>query len=102
MYVVCVTSWVKPDHLEEYMDACRANAAATRKEPGNLRFDFLQGADNPHRFFFYEVYKTEEDFHAHHKTAHYLEWRDKVSLWMEKPREGVKYNSLLPPKATDW
>ncbi len=102
MYVVCVTSWVKPQHASEYIEACLENGRATRKEPGNLRFDLLRGAEQDNQFFFYEVYKTEADFHSHHETAHYLKWRDTVGPWMEKPRVGVKYNSLAPVEASQW
>lgn len=102
MYVVCVTSWVKPEFADQYIEACLANAGETRKEPGNLRFDLLRCTENPNQFFFYEVYKEEADFHKHHETAHYLKWRETVTPWMEKPREGVKYNSIAPTAETDW
>jgi len=102
MYVVCVTSWVKREHLDDYMQACMANARETRKEPGNLRFDFLRCAEPDNQFFFYEVYKAEEDFHKHHETAHYLKWRDSVTPWMEQPREAAKYNSIAPADESDW
>lgn len=102
MFVVCVTSWVKPDRIEDYKIACEANASATRREPGCLRFDFLQAVDDPTRFFFYEAYLSEADFKAHHGTEHYLKWRETVADWMEKPREGIKYGSLSPEGAEAW
>lgn len=102
MYVVCVTSWAKPEHAEAYMEACLANARETRKEPGNLRFDLLRSADDPCQFFFYEVYKTEDDFHRHHETAHYLKWRDAAAPWMAQPRQGIKYHSVAPISEGEW
>ena len=96
MFVVCVTSLVKPEHREAYIEACKDNARNTRKEPGNLRFDLLQSNDDPNQFFFYEVYHEEADFKRHHETAHYLEWRKKADPWMQKPRVGLKHSSLMP------
>jgi autoinducer 2-degrading protein len=102
MYVVCVTSWVKPEHIEDYIRACLENARETRNEPGNVRFDFLRCADPDNQFFFYEVYHAEEDFHEHHETAHYLRWRDTVTPWMERPRAAAKYHSLAPAEFANW
>ena len=96
MFAVCVTSWVKPDYVEPYVEACKENARQTRLEPGNLRFDLLQSSESENQFFFYEVYLTEEDFHRHHETDHYKKWRDSVADWLEKPRQGVKHVSLFP------
>ena len=102
MFVVCVTSWVKPEFTMKYIEACEDNASATREEPGCLRFDFLNATDQDNRFFFYEVYRSEEDFNAHHKTEHYLKWKDMVGPWMDQRREGVKYESISPNEETDW
>ena len=96
MYVVCVTSWVKPEFADRYMEACLENARNTRNEPGNLRFDVLRCKDPDNQFFFYEVYLTEDDFKAHQQTAHYFKWRDTATPWMEKPRVGVRHESLFP------
>ena len=96
MFIVCVTSWVQPDRREDYIAACERNAGLTRREPGNLRFDLLCSAEDPNQFFFYEVYRAEEDFKSHHATEHYLQWRDTVTPWMTQPREGIKYNSVSP------
>jgi len=96
MYVVCVTVSVKPEKVDPFIAATRANYEGTREEPGNVRFDVLQGADDPTRFFLYEVYRDERAFHAHHDSPHYLAWREAVGDWMAKPRQGLKYESLWP------
>ena len=41
------------------------NAAATRKEPGCLRFDVLVLANDPNPLFLYEAYESEAAFRAH-------------------------------------
>ena len=96
MYVVCVTIHVKPENVEGFVEATLSNAKNTRNEPGNVRFDVLQAADDPNRFFLYECYKTPEDFTAHQQTEHYLTWRETVQDWMAEKRVGVKHNSVFP------
>lgn len=96
MYVVCVTLWVVAGQESAFVEATRDNHLATRQEPGNLRFDVLQKEDGSSQFFLYEAYRTAEDFAAHQRTPHYLRWKETVAPWMAQPRQGVKYNSLLP------
>lgn len=96
MFVVCVTVWVKPGHEQDFVKATEENHRGTRKEPGNVRFDLLQAAEEPGRFFLYEVYRDADGFAAHQKTPHYLAWRETVAPWMAQPRQGVKHHSLLP------
>lgn len=101
MYVVCVRVHVKPDRIEDFSAAILENARATRREAGNLRFDVLQEETDPARFFLYEVYRTPDDFAAHQKTPHYLEFKDGVADWMAEPRAGTRHRSLFPADA-DW
>lgn len=101
MYVVSVTVMVKPDGVQAFMEATRANASATRREPGNVRFDVLQCEDDPSRFLLYEVYRQKADFASHQQTAHYLQWRETVNPLMAQPRQGVKHRNVYPEDA-EW
>lgn len=96
MHVTLVQVHVKPEHVEDFIEATRHNHESSVMEPGNRRFDVLQGADNPTRFVLYEAYATAEDAAAHKKTTHYLAWRDAVASWMAEPRKGVLYHGLMP------
>ncbi len=102
MYVVCVTSKVKEEFREPYIAETLENARCSRQEPGNLRFDLLQAEEAPDQFFFYEVYRSKDDFIAHQQTPHYLKWRETVKEWMAEPRKGVKYASLFPSGEESW
>jgi len=95
MYVVCVTIFVKPEHVPAFKEATLDNAKGTRKEPNNIRFDVLQAEEDPNRFFLYEAYRTKEDFASHQQTAHYLKWKNAVADWMAQPRQGVRHSSLF-------
>lgn len=102
MFVACVHVVVKSQNIEAFIAASRDNASHTIQEPGNLRFDVLQQADDPQRFLLYEVYRDETAAKAHKLTAHYARWRDAVETWMAQPRRGVPYDSLFPPREEQW
>ncbi|MBN1349226.1 antibiotic biosynthesis monooxygenase [candidate division KSB1 bacterium] len=102
MHATCVYVWVKQEHIQDFIQASIANHNASVREAGNLRFDVLQCADDPSRFILYEAYESDEAAAAHKKTAHYLKWRETVSDWMAKPREGVKHHIICPTERTTW
>ncbi len=102
MIVTCVFVHIKPEAVQEFINACTENHLEAVKEPGNLRFDFVQEADDPCRFMLYEAYETEEASAAHKNTPHYLKWKETVQDMMAEPRKGVKYNILQPNDKTKW
>lgn len=102
MIVTTVIVYVKPENIDDFIEATRKNHEASVKEPGNLRFDILQYIDDPTKFLIYEAYESEEASAAHKKTAHYQEWRDTVADWMAKPREGIKYKVIFPKDRNKW
>lgn len=102
MIVTCVTVFVKEENVEEFIEATLENHRASVREPGNLRFDFLQSEEDPSRFLLYEAYDSEEAAKAHKETGHYLEWRRKVADWMAKPRRGDKHAVVAPLDRSMW
>jgi (4S)-4-hydroxy-5-phosphonooxypentane-2,3-dione isomerase len=102
MLVVCVHVHVKPEHRQEFVQATLANGRATIQEPGNLRFDVLQQADDPDRFVLYEAWRDEAGAAAHKDTPHYAQWREAVAPWMAEPRQGVEHAALFPQDAAQW
>ncbi len=95
MFVVCVTIFVKPENIPAFITATLDNATNTRKEPANIRFDFLQAEDDPGRFFLYETYRAKEDFATHQQTPHYLRWKNTVADFMREPRIGIKHHPIF-------
>jgi autoinducer 2-degrading protein len=96
MFVVVVRVHVVADRVADFIAATLANAAGTRREPGNLRFDVLQQNEDPTRFTLYEVYHDEAGFKAHQGTPHYLTWKAQVADMMASPRVGEKHHNLFP------
>jgi (4S)-4-hydroxy-5-phosphonooxypentane-2,3-dione isomerase len=101
MFVVCVAIHVKEENVAAFIEASLDNARHSRREPGNVRYDVLQQAQDATRFTLYEAYHTPDDFAAHQRTEHYLRWKETVADWMAEPRVGVKHQSLHPPDV-DW
>ena len=99
MYIVNVHVHVMPEHREEFIEATLDNARNTVQEPGNLRFDVLQQADDPNRFVIYEVYRDDAAMAAHKATAHYARWaRDREPVDGRNP-QGREILAAVPGKA---
>jgi (4S)-4-hydroxy-5-phosphonooxypentane-2,3-dione isomerase len=98
MIATFVHVWVKPENIDQFIEACAVNHKQSINEPGNLRFDILQDSADPCKFVLYEAYDSQEAANAHKATKHYEVWRDTVAGFMAKPREGVKHNILYPKK----
>jgi (4S)-4-hydroxy-5-phosphonooxypentane-2,3-dione isomerase len=102
MIVTCIYVSVKPDAVQAFVEATSENHRISVLEAGNLRFDVLQKADDPCRFMIYEAYESEEAVHLHKQTPHYIKWRDKVTDYMDEPRQGVRYNIIEPSARSRW
>ena len=94
MHVTLVHVRVLPDQLDAFLEASRANQAASAREPGNLRFDLLRDPADPTRFLIYEVFVDADAAAAHKTTAHYLAWRDRVAPMMAEPRRGEPWDAV--------
>jgi autoinducer 2-degrading protein len=66
-YVLQVQITIKPENVGKFMPQVLANAAAARKEPGNLAFDVNVDPQDPTQIMLYEVYKDEAAFQEHQK-----------------------------------
>jgi len=102
MIVTCVHVTVKEEHINDFIEATKANYGGTIQEPGNLRFDVLRNAEDSAKFMIYEVFRSEADAAYHKTTLHYLKWRDVVADWMAEPRKGVRYDVITPRDETKW
>ena len=96
MHATLVHVRVKPESVEAFVEATRANHEASVREPGNRRFDVLQDGGDPTKFVLYEAYTDPEAAAAHKATPHYLAWRETVADMMAEPREGVVHLGLFP------
>ena len=101
LLVVHVDIAVLPDQVDAFLAATQENAAASRDEPGVLRFDVLTDRADPAHLVLVEVYRDEAAAAAHKDTAHYARWRDAVANMMARPRQATRFVNTSPDDE-DW
>jgi len=101
MIVVHVHVHVKPEYVDEFIQATLENAQRSLTEPGIARFDVIQRVDDPTKFILVEVYRNEEATLQHKETEHYKKWRDTVAPMMAEPRSSVRFRNIFPADS-DW
>ena len=74
MIVLLVTLTVEKGHEERAVEFIREMQQETRKEPGCVRYNGHQSAENPRKFFFYEVYKDEAALEAHRSSDYFKQY----------------------------
>ncbi len=102
MIVRAVEVQVKPGREAEFIAATLANHRGSLAEPGVLRFDVLQSAEDSSSFVLYEVYRDEAAIQAHKETAHYQAWKKAVEPMMAAPRKGRPFDVLAPTDPKAW
>lgn len=96
MQVTIVEVSVKPEYINEFIEATRVNHENSVQEPGNRRFDVLQSPDDETKFVLYEAYTDADEAAKHKQTSHYLNWRETVEKMMAAPRKGIPFTGLYP------
>jgi (4S)-4-hydroxy-5-phosphonooxypentane-2,3-dione isomerase len=96
MLVVHVHIRVEPEHLQDFLEETRRNAAASLEEPGVRRFDVLQDESDETHVVLSEVYADQAAADAHKQTAHYARWQDAVAEMMTEPRARTRFTSVFP------
>jgi len=102
MLIVHVHVRVRPDRVEDFLAATLVNARASLGEPGVLRFDVIQDADDPGHVVLVEIYRDADATAAHKLEPHYAIWRDAVADMMAQPRASTKFAAVFPADSADW
>lgn len=101
LLIVHVDVAVLPDQVADFLAATEQNAAASRDEPGVVRFDVLTDRADPGHVVLVEIYRDEAAAAAHKDTAHYQRWRDAVAPMMARPRQAARFVNVSPGDQ-DW
>jgi quinol monooxygenase YgiN len=96
MHILVVHAQIKTEFIDAFIAATRINAESSAKEPGIVRFEFLQQQDDASRFVLFEVYRNPDAAVAHKQTAHYNAWAEKVADFFVAPRTRAFYTNLVP------
>jgi quinol monooxygenase YgiN len=99
LLVVHVDVRVVAGSVEAFHAATAQNAAASRQEPGVVRFDVLSDRAEPTHVVLVEIYRDAAAAAEHKRTAHYDRWRESVAPMMARPRTSVQYVNVSPDDA---
>jgi (4S)-4-hydroxy-5-phosphonooxypentane-2,3-dione isomerase len=96
LLIVHVDVAVAPDSVDAFLRATADNAAASRNEPGVVRFDVISDRADPSHVVLVEIYRDEDAAAAHKQTPHYRTWRDTVAPMMARPRSATRFVNCSP------
>ncbi|MBV1779342.1 antibiotic biosynthesis monooxygenase [Paeniglutamicibacter sp. ABSL32-1] len=71
MYFIVVKFQTKPDYTDQFMDLVTPFTEATRKEPGNLWFDWSRSVEDASEFVLVEAFLDDEAAGTHVNSAHF-------------------------------
>lgn len=94
MYIVLVHSHIQAEHVERFKELTIQNAEASRDEAGCVRFDVIQQIDDPTRFTFIEMFRSEKDGVTHRESSHLKKWLEEAVPLMAEPRTRVIYHHV--------
>ncbi len=77
MVNVIVILEIDPSKIDDFLSVALENAAASREEPGCLRFEVSQDTAKPNFFALSESYTDQAAMEAHYTTPHVAKWREK-------------------------
>ena len=102
MLAMLVKVRVKPDARERFLKAIEVDALGSeRDEPGCMRFNVLQDAQDRDVYYFYEVYRDEAALEAHRAAPHYAIWRAAADTLDGSP-EATRCQTVFPAAAAYW
>ena len=90
MISITVILEVDPNRLEEFINAITINAAASRTEPGCLRFEVARQLDQAPIFALAELYTDQAAVDAHYASPHFAEWKKMVDTGIIVKRTSVR------------
>jgi autoinducer 2-degrading protein len=93
---------IKPELRQRFLKAIEADALGSeRDEPGCLRFNVLQDAQDENVYYFYEVYKDQAALEAHRAMPHYAVWRAAVDT-LDGSTEAIRCQTVFPAERAYW
>ena len=75
----------RAEHRAEMETELRHMVAATRAEPGCLRYDLFADLDGGAGFSLFEAYRDAAALEAHRLSAHYQAYRSRTGDWLAAP-----------------
>jgi autoinducer 2-degrading protein len=97
LFVNAVDLDINPADMPKFMEAIKANGAASVHEPGCRMFNIHVSAKDPNHVFLYEVYDNAAALDSHRQTDHFKKYaattKDMVVKRDVRPMTAVALNS---------
>jgi autoinducer 2-degrading protein len=90
MVAITVVLEIDPARVDEFLSVMLSNAAASRQEPGCLRFEVARAFDKPNFFALSEIYKDKAAMDAHGQMPHYAPWKEPAATGICLSRMAVR------------
>jgi quinol monooxygenase YgiN len=87
MIFIVVKFTVRPEHSGEWLDHVDDFTRATRREPGNLWFEWSRSADDPDQYVLVEAFRDGDAGVAHVQSQHFKEAIDKLPPYLARTPE---------------
>ena len=102
MDILIVEVNVKPERLSDFLELIKYDAEHSENdEPGCLCFDVLRHSEDPHKFYYYEVYQDEAARMAHRETPHFKKYAEESADMLSAPVVRHIVNNVVPSD-TNW
>ena len=102
MLAIWVKVRIKPGERQRFLEAIEVDALGSeRDEPGCLRFNVLQDAQDGNIYYFYEVYEDEAALEAHRAAPHYAVWKG-VADTLDGPTQPTRCRTVFPASPAYW
>jgi (4S)-4-hydroxy-5-phosphonooxypentane-2,3-dione isomerase len=102
MLAMWVKVRVKPDGRERFLKAIEVDALGSeRDEPGCLRFNVLQDAQDQNVYYFFEAYRDEAALEAHRAAPHYAVWQAAADT-LDGPPQATRCQTVFPAATGYW
>ena len=96
MHIVHIHIKLKPERIDDFVQATIENATASLQEPGCVRFDLIQDTADPAHVELVEIYRDQASHASHRETAHYNVWAERTADVFAEPRSRTFYRNLFP------
>ena len=104
MYVIIAPIQIKEGYKEQFIEEMIGDAVGSvNDEPGCIRFDVIQDAEDPNRIWLYEVYVDEAAFEAHTRaTLREVETHGGLARGLRSPGAGcVQHLAAGRPRSVE-
>lgn len=76
---------LKPECVDTFKGLAAECIEASRKEEGNVSYNFFAGKEDKNKYFFVEVWKDDDAIASHNASAHFQKFAGAFGPMLAKP-----------------